>query len=73
MFLLKDSDLENWYIMDNKYIKEKRDQILVLLAQKRLYPAFKVIKELLLELSDWYLNDKYEELENGNKYMLQYM
>ena len=59
--------------MDNKYITDKRNQILELLIQKRLFPAFESIKELLIELSDWYLNDKFEELENGYKYMLQYM
>ena len=59
--------------MDNKTIKGKRSHIIELLEQKRLKLAFLSIKELLAELSDWHYSDKFEEIENGYKYMLQYM
>ena len=59
--------------MDNKTIKNKRSHIIGLLENKRLKSVFQAIKELLSELSDWHYNDKLEEIENGYKYMLQYM
>ncbi len=50
-----------------------RDNIYLLLSQRKLKEAFRALHALLLPLNEWSYNEELEQLETSYRYMIQYM
>lgn len=59
--------------MTPQEIVTARDNIYMLLSQRKLKEAFRALNELLTPLHEWSYNNELELLETSYRYMIQYM
>lgn len=57
----------------NTHIQEQYQYIVRLICQKRLKDAFAELKEFLVKVHEWELQNKLEQIETAYTYMLEYM
>lgn len=66
-------EIERYQTMNNQEIITTKKNILAYLSKRQLKNAFEALIKLTVNLQDWHVSERINELETNYKYMLHYM